>query len=103
MSGMSQWTTLAARVGGKWQLPLLVVSTVTLPASVVMLRPNAGKLPLKEASETLDSTAYMQTFKRHAHLPIQDMLARFEAELDRDSGSLKPHDDITMVGLEVLP
>lgn len=56
-----------------------------------------------EASETLDTAAYMQTFKRHAHLPIQDMLARFEAELDRDSGSLKPHDDITMVGLEVLP
>ncbi len=73
---MSQWTTLAARVGGKWQLPLLVVSTVTLPASVVMLRPNAGKLPLKEASETLgayiSSGAYERTIELGEILVARD-------------------------------
>ncbi len=65
---MSQWTTLAARVGGKWQLPLLVVSTVTLPASVVMLRPNAGKLPLKEASETLGTYISSGAYERAIEL-----------------------------------
>ena len=65
---MSQWTTLAARVGGKWQLPLLVVSTVTLPASVVMLRPNAGKLPLKEASETLGAYISSGAYERAIEL-----------------------------------
>ena len=68
-----------------------------------MIHVEASRYSVPSRWKMLDATAYMQTFKRHAHLPILDMLARFEAELDCDSGSLKPHDDITMVGLEVLP
>ncbi len=50
----------------------------------------------------LDTTAYQRVFETLAPLPLTQMLERLEVELDNDTGSLKPGDDITIAGLEIL-
>lgn len=50
---MSGWAGLLSRVSGKWQLPLLAASIVTLPLSIMLLRPDPGRMPLTRAAETV--------------------------------------------------
>jgi sigma-B regulation protein RsbU (phosphoserine phosphatase) len=51
---------------------------------------------------TPDTSAYQRVFEKLAPLPLKQMLAQIDAELDKSKGSLKPSDDITITGLEVL-
>ncbi|UCE59215.1 MAG: serine/threonine-protein phosphatase [Phycisphaerales bacterium] len=53
-------------------------------------------------SDGLDTSAYHRTFAALSSLSITDMLKHIESELDDESGSLNPQDDVTIVGLEVL-
>ena len=52
--------------------------------------------------DRLDTTAYYRAFESLAALPIQDMVRQIDTRLDSEPGSLKPHDDVTIVGLEIL-
>jgi serine phosphatase RsbU (regulator of sigma subunit) len=52
--------------------------------------------------DRLDTTAYHKAFESMAALPIQNMVRQLDMLLDNETGSLKPHDDVTIVGLEIL-
>lgn len=53
MSNLSPWGTLAGRIAGKWQLPLLGVSLFTLPLAIYCLRPNPQSMPLSQVAELM--------------------------------------------------
>ncbi|MCH7883634.1 MAG: PP2C family protein-serine/threonine phosphatase [Planctomycetes bacterium] len=52
--------------------------------------------------DPIDAHAYRKVFESLSSLPIQEMTARIEAMLDRETGSLHPRDDVTIVALEIL-
>ena len=54
MSDTSSWRLLLTRASGKWQIPLLALSFIILPASVFLLRPDPHKTSLAEAASTLE-------------------------------------------------
>ncbi len=68
MSAMSEWGTLKDRMTGKWQVPLLVISLVTLTASLLRLRPAPAALPLDEAIAYLDVLVSGGTYDRAVEL-----------------------------------
>ncbi len=55
-----------------------------------------------ERGESFDTTAYHRVFESLARMPIEPMLRQLERRLDAESASPNPHDDLTVVGLEVL-
>ena len=56
-----------------------------------------------EGSKQLDTAAYCRVFESLAHLPIREIVSEIDSRLDRETGSLNPRDDLTIVGLEILP
>lgn len=53
MGNFSPWGTLAGRIAGKWQLPLLAVSLFTLPLGLYLLRPNPKSMPLGQVVDLM--------------------------------------------------
>jgi sigma-B regulation protein RsbU (phosphoserine phosphatase) len=73
------------------------------PGDKVLLFTDGVELAFQPGGDDrLDTTAYHKAFESLASLPIQDMVRQIDARLDNETGSLKPHDDITIVGLEIL-
>jgi sigma-B regulation protein RsbU (phosphoserine phosphatase) len=73
------------------------------PGDKVLWFTDGVELAFQPASdERLDTTAYHKAFESMAALPIQDMARQLDILLDNETGSLKPHDDVTIVGLEIL-
>ena len=69
----------------------------------VLFYTDGVELAFQAAEDTaLDPTAYLTAFKSTASRTLQDMLREIEARLDDEAGSLRPQDDITVVGLEIL-
>jgi sigma-B regulation protein RsbU (phosphoserine phosphatase) len=56
----------------------------------------------RSESSSPDGRTYHHTLRRLASLPIQEMMAQIEMQLDREVGSLDPQDDVTIVGLEII-
>jgi serine phosphatase RsbU (regulator of sigma subunit) len=73
------------------------------PGDKVLLYTDGVELAFQPPQDAhLDTMAYLAAFKTVAALPIQEMLREIESQLDDETGSLSPQDDITIVGLEVL-
>ncbi len=53
-------------------------------------------------SDQLDAHAYYKSFEEFADLPVRDMVSRLNARLEGEDGSLNPHDDVTIVALEII-
>ncbi|MCP4590627.1 MAG: serine/threonine-protein phosphatase [bacterium] len=45
---------------------------------------------------------YRSVFERLAHEPVDEIVRRLEAELDSETGSLNPTDDVTIVAMQIL-
>ena len=56
-----------------------------------------------DESKQLDTAAYCRVFESLAHLPVREMVSEIDSRLDTETGSLNPRDDLTVVGLEILP
>ncbi len=52
---MSEWSTLKERVGGKWQLPLFVLSLMFLGAALLRLRPTPQQNSPQKTLESIDT------------------------------------------------
>ncbi|HNQ24691.1 MAG TPA: SpoIIE family protein phosphatase [Phycisphaerae bacterium] len=64
---------------------------------------SAGEGTLAPAADNSGSRAYRHVFDQLSRLSIQDFVARTEAHADTARGSCNPRDDLTILGLEVLP
>ena len=74
------------------------------PGDKVLLYTDGVELAFQKNPETdLQTTAYLQAFTSLANLPVHDMFRAIHEQLDNEAGSLSPKDDVTLVGLEVLP
>lgn len=51
----------------------------------------------------LDSQSYRRVFESLASRPIEEIIRGLEDRLDDDAESDKPRDDVTVVGMEILP
>src|SRR5262249_36613701 len=47
-----------------------------------------------------DNTRWREQLQRRGHLPTDQILIGLSEELDKQSGSLQPKDDLTMIALE---
>jgi sigma-B regulation protein RsbU (phosphoserine phosphatase) len=73
------------------------------PGDKLLLYTDGVELAFQEGeSATLNPGAYLSAFKSAGRLPLKEMLREIETRLDDEAGSLRPQDDITIVGLEVL-
>ncbi len=54
-----------------------------------------------QGDDPYDARAYLAEVARLGDLPLAQMIAEMDARLDNESGSLEPHDDVTIVGMEV--
>lgn len=80
------------------------VETPLTPGDKILIYTDGIELAF-QANE--NCTEQLRAFKRacaeHAHLPIERLVSQLEIRLDAEAGSLHPQDDVTIVGLEVLP
>ena len=44
---------------------------------------------------------YRAVFESLAHLPVEDVVRQLETQLNAESGSLNPTDDVTVVGIQI--
>ena len=56
-----------------------------------------------QGNEPPGAPAYQPVFAPLAHLPIHELLSQVESRFDDQTGSLNPTDDITILGVEILP
>jgi len=67
--------------------------------------PNAAPLsptsPAPQSSHV--SPEYECAFQRCGRLPIEEMMTQLEEALNAGTGSLAPKDDVTILGMEILP
>lgn len=61
------------------------------------------ELTFQPDQHDVDTNAYRKVFKQAMHLDVAEALARIESELDSNSGSLAPKDDVTVLGLQFAP
>ncbi len=79
------------------------IETQLHPGDKLLLYTDGLELVFQSSdAESLDTRAYHRVLKQLADRPVQHMMMHIESELDRESGSLDPHDDVTIVGLEIL-
>ena len=50
-----------------------------------------------------DTQSYPGVFESLSALPIDEMMRQIDTRLDEETGSTSPRDDVTIVGMEVLP
>lgn len=103
---MSGWAGLLSRLSGKWQLPLLAASMITLAAAVTVLRPNPGRMPLARAADTVLMLREAGDFDRAAEI-AEAVLGRedcagaergaFHLELARSRFAAAERDDLRTV------
>jgi tetratricopeptide (TPR) repeat protein len=55
MSSLLPWDQLGSRIAGKWQIPLLGLSLVTLPLAIHFLRPNPSSMPLVQVTRAMEA------------------------------------------------
>jgi len=73
------------------------------PGDKIIVYTDGVELAFQSAHpDTLDTSAYLQSFKSVAALPVREMMDQLGHVLDDESGSINPSDDITILGLEVL-
>ncbi|MHC5108786.1 MAG: PP2C family protein-serine/threonine phosphatase [Planctomycetota bacterium] len=73
------------------------------PGDKILIYTDGVELAFQNVADgQLDTSAYFQSFRNAAHLPVQDMLDKLQNELNHEPGSLNPRDDITLLGLEIL-
>ncbi|MGB0714773.1 MAG: PP2C family protein-serine/threonine phosphatase [Phycisphaerae bacterium] len=74
------------------------------PGDKVLLYTDGVELAFQSRREGLpDTSAYLERFHEVASMPLQEMLSLLQHDLDEERGSLNPHDDITLVGVELRP
>ncbi|MBU0718316.1 MAG: SpoIIE family protein phosphatase [Planctomycetes bacterium] len=79
------------------------VETQLRPGDKLLLFSDGVELAFQTTEdERLDTNAYQEAFKSMASLSIQEMVRAIDDRLDLETGSLNPHDDVTIVGLEIL-
>jgi len=89
MSAMSEWSTLRARVAGKWQVPLLLLSLLLLAGAFIRVQPHPAKQPFGEAVEALDRMVSQGFFDRAIEV-AGVLLARADAtDADRAAVELR--------------
>lgn len=76
--------------------------TQLYPGDKLLLYTDGLELAFQDETKGLDSTAYRRIFETFANLPIEEMVRNIEVALERDTGSLSPQDDVTIVGAEIL-
>lgn len=73
------------------------------PGDKVMLYTDGVELAFQSGRQDMpDTTAYVERFKEVARLPVRAMLSTLRQDLDRERGSLNPHDDVTLVAFEFM-
>ncbi len=82
---MSQWQALKDRAAGKWQLPVLLLSLILLPASLIRLNPPPTQMTLAEATERLDALASLNHHDQVVELGDQLLTRKLEEPLSEAS------------------
>ncbi len=81
-----------------------VFETQLSPGDKVLFYTDGVEIAFQGDTETsLNTKSYQRAFESLANLPVATMMQHIENRLDGESGSLNPQDDVTIVGLEVLP
>ena len=87
-----------------------LVGDAAFPAGSVQLQPGEKVLLYSDGVETafhagagagIDTTAYLSVFESVAHLPAPEMIAEIERAMNTEQGSIAPHDDVTILAIEV--
>jgi sigma-B regulation protein RsbU (phosphoserine phosphatase) len=76
-------------------------ATVQLyPGDRVMLYTDGFEVAFT-SDDKIDTTRWREELQLRAHLPTEQLLTEFSDHIDREMGSLRPKDDLTMVIVEV--
>ena len=76
-------------------------STIQLiPGDRVMLYTDGFEVAFV-SEDKIDTSKWREEVACRAHLPTEQLLSEFAEHLDRESGSLRPKDDLTMVVVEI--
>jgi sigma-B regulation protein RsbU (phosphoserine phosphatase) len=74
------------------------------PGQKLVLYTDGLELAFAPDPQRQDShTYYREALRQLAPLPVEEIVAHLHDQLDNESGSLNPHDDVTVVAMEVLP
>ena len=74
------------------------------PGDKVIFYTDGVELAFQDQGDaSLDTKSYQRAFASLAGFPVETMMRRIETRLDAESGSFNPRDDVTIVGMEVLP
>jgi len=80
------------------------VTTTLNPGEKLVLYSDGIEVAFLEQRTAPDSEPrYRKEFEAVAHLPANELISHLGTMLDEEEGSLNPHDDVTVIALEVGP